>query len=31
MSIHKPVDPGLFGGALRSVPQNLGCEHGLLG
>ncbi|MBS1056119.1 DnaB-like helicase C-terminal domain-containing protein [Gluconobacter kondonii] len=31
MSIHKPVDPGLFGGALRSVPQNIPCEHSLLG
>ncbi|AAW62063.1 Prophage replicative DNA helicase DnaB [Gluconobacter oxydans 621H] len=31
MSIHKPVDPGVFGGALRSVPQNLACEQCLLG
>ncbi|MFT8785442.1 DnaB-like helicase C-terminal domain-containing protein [Gluconobacter oxydans] len=31
MNIHKPVDPGVFGGALRTVPQNLACEHSLLG
>ncbi|AQS90678.1 hypothetical protein A0U94_06525 [Gluconobacter albidus] len=31
MSIHKLVDPGVFGGALRSVPQNIAAEHGLLG
>jgi len=31
VNIHKPVDPGLFGGALRSVPQNIPCEHSLLG